>query len=101
MAVAYLLYRVTFAPLNSEFAGLPLILLELPWSPFVVAAADRFGVIAMFDRLGGRSSYALSTLLSILTLHLPIILLNAGLLYLLGVALGRASGNAMARPRER
>jgi len=32
LAAAYLAYRLNFQPVNSEFAGLPLILLAEPWA---------------------------------------------------------------------
>lgn len=32
LAAGYVIYRDRFAPRNSEFAGVPLVLLTLPWS---------------------------------------------------------------------
>lgn len=37
---AYVFYRITFAPINSEFIAVPLILLTLPWSMLALALVD-------------------------------------------------------------
>jgi hypothetical protein len=44
LSVSYLGYRLIFAPTNSEFAGMPLLLLALPWSDWLVPVAGTSGV---------------------------------------------------------
>ena len=39
LAGLYLAYRLLFAPTNSEFAGMPLLVLSLPWSDWLVPVA--------------------------------------------------------------
>lgn len=39
-AIGYLAYRLSFTPLHSEFAGLGIIILTLPWSILLLKAIE-------------------------------------------------------------
>ena len=42
LAALYIVYRINFAPVNSEFCGLPLLLLTLPWSMMIFSWLDPY-----------------------------------------------------------
>ena len=52
-SAAYLAYRLGFAPTNSEFAGMPLLLLSLPWSDWLAPVAGESGVMGWLGLLAG------------------------------------------------
>ncbi len=39
-AIGYIIYRINFTPVNSEFAGLGIIILTLPWSILLLKAIE-------------------------------------------------------------
>jgi hypothetical protein len=69
LSSAYALYRVHFAPANSEFSGMPALLLTLPWS---------FSIFDLFD------SWLPNTLFFTFAVVTLSALINAILLYGLG-----------------
>lgn len=72
IAALYALYRLNFAPADSEFSGLPLILLTLPWSMMI------------FSWLG---TYVPNSLTATFSILLFSGLLNTTILYFIGAAL--------------
>ena len=49
----YLGYRLLFAPTNSEFAGMPLLLLSLPWSDWLAPVAGASPIAGWLGLLAG------------------------------------------------
>ena len=73
LSVAYLGYRLAFAPINSEFAGMPLLLLSLPWSDWLAPVAGASPIVGWLGLGAG-------------------VLANAFILSLIGRALRRLAG---------
>ena len=53
LSLLYLGYRLLFAPTNSEFAGMPLLLLSLPWSDWLAPVAGASAVAGWLGLLAG------------------------------------------------
>ena len=68
-SIVYALYMFYFAPINSEFAGLPSLLLTLPWSTMV---------FRLLDSVLSNSLAVTFTVISLCAL------LNACILYIIG-----------------
>ncbi len=50
---AYLGVRLVFFPINSELAGLPLLILSLPWSDGLASRLGAGGIAGWISLLGG------------------------------------------------
>jgi hypothetical protein len=72
-SMGYVFYRTTYRPVNSEFCGLPLLVLTSPWSLWTTQ------VLALL-----RYNFDLSLFLNILLSMMPGAALNAWLLYVIG-----------------
>lgn len=53
LSVLYVGYRLLFAPTNSEFAGMPLLLLASPWSDWLAPLARASPVAGWLGLLAG------------------------------------------------
>jgi hypothetical protein len=53
LAGVYVAYRLLFAPANSEFAGMPLLILALPWSDWLVPVARTSALAGWLGLLAG------------------------------------------------
>jgi hypothetical protein len=53
LAALYLGYRLVFAPVSSEFAGMPLLLLSLPWSDWLAPVAAESAIGGWLGLVGG------------------------------------------------
>ena len=84
LCTVYALYMVVYHPAGSEFAGLPAIIVTLPWSVITTIVMGITGLAQYYDNVASRP--IMNVLMPALIL-LPSALLNAWLLYKLGKAL--------------
>jgi hypothetical protein len=52
-SAVYLGYRLAFAPTNSEFAGMPLLILALPWSDWLAPVAGADPIVGWLGLIAG------------------------------------------------
>ncbi len=68
VALGFMLYLLIFDPAHSEFSGLYLVILTLPWSGLSVRIIDYFGIMDTFGLV-----IPLSTLLLCVTINTVIL----------------------------
>jgi hypothetical protein len=80
----YAIYLLVFHTANSEFCGLPAILLTQPWSLLSIPLINKLGIVEWYEHFSGTPAvygfWAIATLL-------PSALINAALLYAFGHSL--------------
>lgn len=81
-ALGYIIYRINFTPVNSEFAGLGMIILTLPWSLLLLKAIEIPESIAIY-----------------LLILSGLAILNAFIIYLIGHGLEKLLRNVF-KPKE-
>jgi len=90
-AECFTLFSLVFHTTHSEFSGLGIILIALPWSLMLTPIWSALGYVDWYNRFAGTP--LIYGLLASLTV-LPGVLLNTAIAYWIGRSIGRASGGA-------
>ena len=89
-AECFTLFSLVFHTAHSEFSGMGIILLGLPWSLMLTPVWSAVGYVDWYNRFAGTPLvYGLLASLTVL----PGVALNAGLAYWIGRVIGRAAGS--------
>jgi len=89
-AECFTLFSLVFHTVHSEFSGLGIILVALPWSLMLTPVGSTVGYVDWYNRFAGTPLvYGLLASLTVL----PGVLLNAGIAYWIGRAIGRTAGS--------
>ena len=89
VAECLMLYDLVFHTAQSEFSGLWIIVVGLPWSLMLTPVWSAVGYVDWTNRFAGTPLvYGLLASVPVL----PGVVLNAGIVYWIGRALGRAAG---------
>ena len=89
-AECFTLFSLVFHTAHSEFSGMGIILVALPWSLMLTPVWSAVGYVDWYNRFAGTPLvYGLLASLTVL----PGVLLNAGIAYWIGRAIGRTAGS--------
>jgi len=98
VAECLMLYDLAFHTAQSEFSGLGIIVVGLPWSLLLTPVASAVGYVGWYSRFAGTPLvYGLLASGTVL----PGVLLNAGIAYWVGRVIGRTAGRAPRKAKLR
>ena len=81
LAGLYAIYLLVYHTANSEFCGLPAIVVTLPWSMIMLPFFDAIGFVHWYEKFSGYPAiYGLCAMMMLL----PSAMINASFLYFFG-----------------